>query len=379
MSATLELVGLRHTFPAPDAPEGRVVAVDGIDLKIEQGRFFALLGPSGCGKTTTLRCIAGLTDPDAGRITIAGRVVYDPATATRVPAHRRRLGMVFQSYAIWPHLDVHDNVALPLQVGPRRHRPGRREIRERVERALSLVQLDDLLSRPATDLSGGQQQRLALARALVMQPPLLLLDEPLSNLDAQLREDLRFELKRLQREVGITTVLVTHDQLEALTLSNRMAVMADGRIMQVGRPRDLYRHPASRFVARFLGSSNLLEGELLPSGTGRGPVVRTAAGDLEIGGPDAGAAVSDSDQPVTVLVRPEHLRLVPGPPSTPAPNRWPGCVRVRAFRGDAMEHQVEVRGQVLRVRGGPELSLAPDTEVTVVLPAEHCRALPATP
>ena len=213
----LSVRSLVKSFPNGPGPDGRVV--DGLSLDVEAGQVFTLLGPSGCGKTTTLRCIAGLERPDAGEVEVAGRVLSSSANGTWVPAHRRGLGMVFQSYGLWPHMSVYDTVAFPLVVGPRSRRPSRAHTRERVERSLAMVRLAGLEDRPATELSGGQQQRLALARALVMEPPLLLMDEPLSNLDAGLREDMRLELKRLQRELGLTAVYVTHDQAEALALS----------------------------------------------------------------------------------------------------------------------------------------------------------------
>src|SRR5690349_4677815 len=260
-------------------PEGG--GIRGFSCEIAQGELFTLLGPSGCGKTTTLRSIAGLEMPDQGTITVAGRVLFSSETRTRVPANDRGLGMVFQSYAIWPHMNVFENVAFPLQVLPRAKRPGRAEVRRRVERVLAVVKLDHLASRDATALSGGQQQRLALARALVMEPALLQLDEPLSNLDAKLRDDMRFELKRLQRELGITCVYVTHDQVEALAMSNKVAVMRDGKIEQVGHPRAVYERPQSRFVADFIGTSNFLDG-VVEAKEGSAYQVKTADGVLTI-------------------------------------------------------------------------------------------------
>src|SRR5438874_4855102 len=257
----LEVRNLAKSFSAGKREaRGRVLAVDDVSFEVAAGELFTLLGPSGCGKTTTLRSIAGLEVPDEGEISVGGRVFFSSSPRIQVPANERGLGMVFQSYAIWPHMNVHKNVAFPLEVLPRQQRPSRREIRERVERVLTVVNLDHVAARQATDLSGGQQQRLALARALVMEPPLLLLDEPLSNLDAKLRENMRFELKRLQRELGITGVYVTHDQVEALAMSNRVAVMRDGRLEQVGRPREIYERPRSKFVADFIGTSNFIDG-----------------------------------------------------------------------------------------------------------------------
>ncbi|HEV7658096.1 MAG TPA: ABC transporter ATP-binding protein, partial [Mycobacteriales bacterium] len=279
----------------PDSGGARVRAVDDVSFTVEDGEMFTLLGPSGCGKTTTLRSVAGLEKPDAGRIAVDERVLFarDPAGGAPpvdVAVNRRGLGMVFQSYAIWPHMTVFDNVAFPLQV---RHRGVRTtpkaEIAERVERVLEVMQLGEYVGRRAITLSGGQQQRLALARALVTRPPLLLLDEPLSNLDAKLRESLRFELKRLQRELGVTSVYVTHDQTEALALSSKIAVMRDGKVQQIGRPRDVYERPESRFVAEFIGSSNFLPGTVVSAGAGE-LTVQTGSGRLSLASPLALAA-----------------------------------------------------------------------------------------
>src|SRR5919197_910162 len=224
-------------------------AAQDVTFEVPQGKLFTLLGPSGCGKTTTLRSIAGLERPRLGEIRVDEDLIYSSLRGVFVPPNQRGLGMVFQSYAIWPHMTVFENAAFPLRVGRRRF--SRREIEQRVNRVLATVDLSEMAQREATKLSGGQQQRLALARALVMEPRLLLLDEPLSNLDAKLRERMRFELKRIQRELGITTVYVTHDQSEALALSNEIAVMRDGRIVQLGSPRDIYERPRSKFVADF--------------------------------------------------------------------------------------------------------------------------------
>src|SRR5437764_9623603 len=229
-------------------------------MNVERGQFFTLLGPSGCGKTSTLRCIAGLETPTSGSIEIDSRVVYASASRTFVPPHRRYLGMVFQSYAIWPHMTVFDNVAFPLVHGA--HKQPRKTVEEKVMRALSLVQLEHVASRPAPMLSGGQQQRVALARAIASEPAVLLLDEPLSNLDAKLREDMRQEIKTLVRRLHTTTLYVTHDQLEALSMSDRVALLNDGVIVQEGAPRDVYLHPADAFAANFLGRTNLLEGSV---------------------------------------------------------------------------------------------------------------------
>ena len=224
---------------------------------LETGTFFTLLGPSGCGKTTTLRCIAGLETPDDGIIAVDDRRLFDAKARVNVPVEERAIGMVFQSYAIWPHMTVAENVAFPLTVAKRSKRA---EIAEAVRRALAVVDLDGFQERSATRLSGGQQQRVALARAIVHEPGLLLLDEPLSNLDAQLRDDMRGELKRLQSKIGITTVYVTHDQSEALALSDEIALFNAGRVVQRGAPQEIYSHPGSRFVADFIGSANFFPG-----------------------------------------------------------------------------------------------------------------------
>src|SRR5258705_9185882 len=235
-----------------------VRAAQDVNFNVPEGKLFTLLGPSGCGKTTTLRSIAGLEKPRVGEIAANERIVYSSAKGVFVTPNRRGFGMVFQSYAIWPHMNVFQNTAFPLEVGDRKY--SRQEVRDKVMRVLTAVQLDHLAEREATKLSGGQQQRLALGRALVMEPQLLLLDEPLSNLDAKLREKRRFELKRLQRELRITTGYVTHDQSEALALSHSIAVMNEGRIQQIAAPREIYEKPRTQFVADFVGTTNFLDG-----------------------------------------------------------------------------------------------------------------------
>jgi iron(III) transport system ATP-binding protein len=356
----LAIEKLVKTFPPGRGEKaGRVHAVHDLTLEVEDGELFTLLGPSGCGKTTTLRCIAGLEMPDSGEIAIGGRTLFSSERRVRVPANERGLGMVFQSYAIWPHMNVYKNVAFPLQVRGRRERPGKAELREKVERALSVVKLDHLASRQATDLSGGQQQRLALARALVMEPPLLLLDEPLSNLDAKLREEMVFELKRLQRELGLTAVYVTHDQVEALAMSNRVAVMRDGKIEQVGRPREVYEQPASRFVADFIGTSNFIDGTV-ERREGQVYVVKTEDGVLRVTSDkayDVGAAV-------IVAARPEHIELTTSPNGA-GPNAWRGRVEARAFLGEVVDHVVSVGSREIRARCNSKVSIPPQTEVTV--------------
>jgi iron(III) transport system ATP-binding protein len=368
----LHVRNLSKTFGSSRAERaGRVLAVDDLSIDVEEGELFTLLGPSGCGKTTTLRCIAGLEMPDRGEIALKDRVLFSSERRVRVPANERGLGMVFQSYAIWPHMDVFKNVAFPLRVLPRRRRPSRQQLRERVERALAVVQLDHLASRAATDLSGGQQQRLALARALVLEPPLLLLDEPLSNLDAKLREEMRFELKRLQRELGITGVYVTHDQVEALAMSNRVAVMRDGKIEQVGHPREVYEQPRSRFVADFIGTSNFIEG-VVEARDHDLYTVRTDDGDLRV--------PSDGDfgvgARVIVAARPEHIEIAPGSNGA-GENLWQGRVEARAFLGESVDHVISVGSREIRVRSNSKVSIPAPTEVAVIFHNEAFSLIPA--
>jgi iron(III) transport system ATP-binding protein len=353
---------------------GQVVrAAQDVTFTVDEGRLFTLLGPSGCGKTTTLRSIAGLEHPRAGEIAVGGTVVYSSSKGIFVAPNRRGFGMVFQSYAIWPHMNVFQNVAFPLEVGDRRY--SRAEVREHVMRVLSAVQLEPLAERQATKLSGGQQQRLALARALVMEPPLLLLDEPLSNLDAKLRERMRFELKRLQRELRITTVYVTHDQSEALALSHQIAVMHDGRIAQIGSPREIYEQPASQFVADFVGNTNFIEGHVAAAAPGEAPaewryVVRTEMGDLTM----VSALPLRVDDRVSLSVRPEDVELTEVRPV--GENVWEGRVDQKVFLGEAVDFQVRVGSRALLSRRHPTLRTKVGESIFVQLPPDKCVALP---
>src|SRR5690242_18704974 len=272
----LQVENLHKEFAA--AGGARVAAVQNVSLSVPEGKLLTLLGPSGCGKATTLRCIAGLERPDSGHIAIGGKTVFDSKEGVLVGPAERGIGMVFQSYAIWPHMSVFENVAFPLRVS-RVRRYGKAEIAVKVKAALETVRLGGFGDRRATQLSGGQQQRLALARGLVAEPRLILLDEPLSNLDAKLREQMRFELKRLQMKLGLTAVYVTHDQSEALALSDEIAVFNQGRVVQRGTPLDIYRNPNCEFVADFVGSTNFLRGSVRsPAGIGAVGHVETAQG-----------------------------------------------------------------------------------------------------
>ncbi len=334
----MELVieGLRKRFGE------NILAVDNVSFKASQGEFLVLLGPSGCGKTTTLRCVAGFEEPDAGRIVIDGVPVTDTSEGILVPPERRNLGMVFQSYAIWPHMTVFDNVAYGLSVKGR----SKDEIRRKVKEKLSLVGLSGLEARPATALSGGQMQRVALARSLATEPGILLLDEPLSNLDAKLRASLRFELKEIQRKTGVTALYVTHDQAEAVVLGDRIAVMNHGRIMQLADPPSLYNRPVNRFVAEFTGATNFLRGrfERLENGEG---VVRLS------GGVEVRCAASGTPSPgseVEISLRPENIFLEPAGTSPGGrPNVWPGRVIQADFLGTHSIYHVDVGGEQLTV------------------------------
>jgi iron(III) transport system ATP-binding protein len=330
----------------------RVVAVREVSFDVAAGEFFTLLGPSGCGKTTTLRAVAGLERVDGGMVAIGGEPVSDPSRRVHVPVHRRGVGMVFQSAAVWPHMTVHDNVAFPLVAAPRSDRLPRADVARRVDETLELVRLGGLGARPATDLSGGQQQRLALARALVRRPRLLLLDEPLSGLDQQLRQEVRDELRSIQRELGLTALYVTHDQVEALAVSDRIAVMREGRLEQAGVPEEVYGRPATSFVARFVGAANLLAGTVLGRENGA-VVVRTAHGTLHVRADRPFAPGTD----VSVVARPENVRVDP---------TGSGRVVARSFLGDGVELIVEVDGQELRARVGPDGAPPPGSPAGVL-------------
>jgi iron(III) transport system ATP-binding protein len=305
---------------------GPVVAVRDVSFAVQPGEQLTLLGPSGCGKTTTLRALAGLERPSAGTIRIGGRVVYSAAQHIDIPAEKRGLSMVFQSYAIWPHMTVFDNVAYGLRV---RRRP-RAEIEARVREALDLVQMGAYAARRASQLSGGQQQRVALARACAFSPQVLLFDEPLSNLDAKLRADMRIELRELQHRLGVTSVYVTHDLEEALAMSDRIVVMRDGIIEQAGTPAEIYARPRNAFVADFVGSSNLVRGTLRPDLARDGLIaLETSSGEIVLGDPCGRAPGAEP----TFSIRTVHLQFSAGRPEG-AVNVWPVRVRRCVFQGD---------------------------------------------
>ncbi len=380
-SGDIQIQGLRKRFPGTQR-----AAIDHVSLTIPEQSLFTLLGPSGCGKTTTLRCIAGLEDPDEGEITIGGETVFSSARRINVPPHRRRIGMVFQSYAIWPHMTVFQNVAYPLVNLKKK----KQEIQESVTWALQLVGLEHLIHRPSPRLSGGEQQRVALARALVERPSVLLLDEPLSNLDAKLREQMRFELRELQLKLGLTAIYVTHDQDEAFSMSDLMAVMHFGRIVELGQPREVYQVPQTSTGAEFLGVATRVNGTVQRADANGILTIQSSIGVLQARSRDA-LAPGDN---VWVYVRPEdvHVARSSGPePSThtngtgsngAGPSIEARLVR-SSFLGGLLEWWAEVGDVTLRGRSLANTPEADQIEAsaggTVRLRIAMTRCLRASP
>jgi iron(III) transport system ATP-binding protein len=342
---------------------GDFIAVNDVDLRVGQGEFVTLLGPSGCGKTTTLRMVAGLEQNTGGRISIDNEVVSDAASRLFVPSERRRLGMVFQSYAIWPHMTVFENVAYPLRV----RRRSAADIRDLVLKALRLVEMEGFAERPAPALSGGQQQRVAIARALVFEPKVLLLDEPLSNLDAKLRLQMGDEFRSIQKRLGMTTLYVTHDQSEAMALSDRVVVMDRGRIQQVGAPEEIYRYPANRTVAAFFGTPNLLPANVEACARIDGGRVRLDVAGQGWRGRCEAAAEVPAGRAVTVMVRPEDISIS----SAGAGNnglQWSGRIAHTIFRGATRSIFVETEQGRLNVDVPAFGGYAVGDNVTVAVP-----------
>jgi iron(III) transport system ATP-binding protein len=313
---------------------GAYAAVDRVGFEIDAGEIFTLLGPSGSGKTTTLRLVAGLEEPDGGEILVKGQPVAAPGRGIYVAPDKRQMGMVFQSYAIWPHLTVYENVAFPLRV----RRESRTSIKERVGRTLEIVGLAGFEERGATELSGGQQQRVALARALVYEPSILLLDEPLSNLDAKLREQMRFEIRALQKKLNLTVLYVTHDQAEAMTLSDRIGVMNCGHLEQLGSPADVYEKPATSFVADFLGRTITLEGTVVRNHAGCWFDLCAAAGRIALD--ENRCQEFSGGESVRVLTRPEDIQIVSQ--GELSQNEVPAAIAEIAYLGDHYEYNLRV-------------------------------------
>jgi iron(III) transport system ATP-binding protein len=335
-----------------------VVSVDAISLSVEPGEFICLLGPSGCGKTTTLRMIAGFLEPDDGEIRVAGKVVSAPGRV--IPPERRNMGMIFQSYAVWPHMTVRENVAYGLKM--QRIAPGAR--RKRADAMLAATKLSSLADRYPAELSGGQQQRVALARALAPSPDILLLDEPLSNLDANLRGDMRLEIRRLHDQFHDTSIYVTHDQVEAMTMADRIVVMNAGRIEQIGTPQDVYDRPNSKFVARFIGGGNVIDARHV-----YGNRVEISGRTLEIGQGD----FAEPGGEMSVCVKMHDLELLPHGKDT-GENVLSGVVRSHAYLGSHRDYVVDV-GQDLVVAAPANLEIAPGSQVAVRFRADRCRGL----
>ena len=359
----LKVEGLWKTYTVDD---GEIPAVRGVGFTVETGEFFTLLGPSGCGKSTTLRCIAGLEVPNSAEITLGEVALFSSRQRRSVPIHKRNIGMVFQSYAIWPHMSVYDNVDFPVKV---KCVPDRRE---KVMRALELVGLNHLEDRSATDLSGGQQQRVAIARAIVMDVDLLLFDEPLSNLDSKLRLQMRFELRQLQKQLGITSIYVTHDQEEAMVLSDRVAVMDDGNIVEIGKSQDIYLQPRKLFTAKFVGQSNLLPGEVV-SADGATVTVKTAIGEIV-----TGALGSTAPSDGFLMIRPEHIPMSWAREELLSSdvNVFEGTIVSETFTGKLVDYRIQVGEFTFEVQTPLHNALQKENRVFIHLPPERCVMLP---
>ena len=356
------MISIRNLKKSFRAHQGRVDALKEINLEVGEGEFCVLLGPSGCGKTTTLRCVAGLERPDGGEITIADRMVNAPEKRIYVSTEKRDLGMVFQSYAIWPHMNVFNNVAFPLTQGQKRF--SKAEVAEKVNKALERVQLGGLGERPATDLSGGQQQRVAMARAMVTEPKILLMDEPLSNLDARLREQMRVELRKITKSIGVTTLYVTHDQAEALSLGDKVCVMSAGEILQTADPHEVYARPSNLFVAQFVGDMNFVKGTVASAESVDSPL-----GKINVAVP-GNIAVGSL---VSMAIRPEHVGIGSNDGSATAPR---GKVITKNYLGDSALVEVEINGVTLMAKAAGDTDVAVGQEASVDLPTHRWHLFP---
>jgi iron(III) transport system ATP-binding protein len=346
---------------------GSKVVVKNVSFSVGHGEHLSLLGPSGCGKSTTLRCIAGLETPIAGEIVIDGVTVFSSQKKINVPTEKRKLSMVFQSYAIWPHMTVFENVAYGLRV----QRIAESEIKQRVGDVLKMVGMEDFIDRPATDLSGGQQQRVALARSYASRPKAILLDEPLSNLDARLRVRMREEIKELQHRFDLSTIYVTHDQEEAMAISDRIIVMRDGNIEQSGKPLDIYDTPRTRFVADFIGAANIIAGTAAGTSAAGNPVVKVGEATIECA-PGSKLLAPNADGKHLVAVRTVYPQMRRG--AAPQANQWPGKIVRRVLLGDIVNYTVHWAGGELRVHAFPSELFGEGEDVQIHIPAE--RAIP---
>ena len=348
---------------------GDIVAVDGMSFTVRRGEHLTLLGPSGCGKTTTLRAIAGLERPASGSIRIDGKLVHSAADGLDVPAEKRGISMVFQSYAVWPHMSVFENVAYGLRV----RRLDTATVAEKVDWALDLVHMRGYAQRSAAKLSGGEQQRVALARAIAFSPNVVLFDEPLSNLDAKLRAEMRVELRELQQRLDLTSIYVTHDQEEALAISDRVLVMNEGRVEQIGTPERIYNRPRSRFVADFVGSANLIAGRVQAGSREPGPILFETTGGVLLRAHALHAPRGDETQ---VAVRTAYITL--GAPGTlGGANAVAGCIRRRLFHGDFIQYIVDWPAGQLVIRRPPTDVFEEGAAVVVSFAPEHCILLEA--
>jgi iron(III) transport system ATP-binding protein len=355
------MISIRNLCKAFTVTDGQVAALKSLDLEVAEGDFFVIVGASGSGKTTLLRCVAGLESPDSGQIRIAGRAVFADNPPTWIPPQERNFGMVFQSYAVWPHLTVFENVALPLREGAQKIPRG--EVDGRVRQALRMVQLDEQKDRSATLLSGGQQQRVALARAIAVNPRVLLMDEPLSNLDARLREEVRGKIRDLAKQLGATVLYVTHDQIEAMAMADKIALMSFGRLLQYGDPMELYRRPNCAEVADFFGAVNWLDGKLTES-----RIVETKLGRLEV------SPCGDPGKEVLVGFRPESLQILEGTPVC-RQNAFEAVLRTSTFLGDQFVYEAFVndslvtgKSRLIPMREDHRLQLYVDPAEIMVFP-----------
>lgn len=368
---SLRVSKLRKRFTAEEGIR-EVQAIAGVNFEIPSGQFYSLLGPSGCGKSTTLRCIAGLETAEEGEIQIGNAVVFSSAKNISFPTHKRDIGMVFQSYALWPHMTVLENILFPLLYGRKKNRKQKIEAIELAMNALKMVQLDELSNQLAPLLSGGQQQRVSLARALVCQPQVLLLDEPLSNLDAKLREQTRVELKLLLSKIDITVLYVTHDQLEALALSDRIAVMKDGLIVQEGAPQEIYQRPRNAFVASFLGTTNLFSARVIDKKfEGDMALVESSLGPLLCLATNRG--ITENSQ-VTVGIRSDAIRLYAEKPDF-RENVAQGKIEDLSYVGDYLDTIVAAGRETIRCKVKPDSNLSRAQAVYLHFPPELCLLL----